>query len=48
MIKEIISQREYPNVTELNNGDVAQKENWNDRRKEMLELLETYSYGKTP
>ena len=48
MIQELIKEREYPDVLTMLDNTKATSENWDKRRKEMLSLLETYSYGKTP
>ena len=48
MLKEILKERDLLPVTQMNDGSAATKENWTARRKEMIELLETYSYGVTP
>ncbi len=48
MLKELLREREYLSVTKMNDGTEATAENWQERRKEMLELLQKYSYGRTP
>jgi len=44
----VLEQKSYLPILRLENGDTVTPENWEDRKKEMRELLETYSYGKTP
>ena len=48
MVRDILKKREYIPILRMNNGDAVTRENWQKRRGEMLELLEKYSYGKTP
>ena len=48
MLKEILNDRDYLSVLKMNNGDDVTAENWNERKAEMIELLEKYSYGRTP
>ncbi len=48
MLKEILNEKDYLPVLKMQDGREVTIENWNERRKEMLSLLETYSYGKTP
>lgn len=48
MLEEIIKKKEYLPILKMNDGSDVTLENWNERRKEMIELLEKYSYGRTP
>lgn len=48
MLKEILSERKYPEILVMNDGTKVTEENWSERRKELISLLEKYSYGKTP
>lgn len=48
MLKEILNERDYLPILKMNNGEAVTRENWEERRAEMLELLEKYSYGRTP
>lgn len=48
MLKEILKERDYLPILKLNDGTTVTSENWQDRRKELLEILEKYSYGHTP
>ena len=47
MLRELLAQRDYLPILKMNDGTPVTLENWEKRRREMLELLETYSYGKT-
>ena len=47
-LKSILSEKSYLPILTLNDGAPVTRENWHIRRKEMLSLLEQYSYGKTP
>ncbi len=47
MLRELLAQRDYLPILKMNDGTSVTLENWEKRRREMLELLETYSYGKT-
>ena len=48
MLKEILKERDYLPILKMNDGTPVTLDNWQERRREMIELLETYSYGKTP
>jgi len=48
MIDEILKDKEYLPILKMNDGSDVTKEKWNARRKELLEMLQTYSYGITP
>ncbi len=48
MLKELLAERAYLPISVMNDGRVVTRENWEERRKEMLELLCEYSYGFTP
>ena len=48
MLGEILKERNYPSVIKMNDGSIATSDTWDERRKEMRELLEKYSYGHTP
>ena len=47
-IKEALTEKDYLPILKTNNGTPVNKDNWDTRRSEMRELLEKYSYGKTP
>lgn len=47
-IKELLTKRNYLPILKMNDGIDVTKETWYTRRAEMRELLERYSYGKTP
>ena len=48
MLKEILKNKDYLPVLKMNDGTPVTKEMWEQRRGEMLALLEKYSYGHTP
>jgi len=48
MLNDVLKEREYPEILRMNDGTEVNMENWAERRKELLALLEKYSYGKTP
>lgn len=48
MLKEKLTEKDYINIFTMNDGTPVTCENWRERRLEMIRLLETYSYGKTP
>lgn len=48
MLKEILKERDLLPVVKMNDGRDVTPELWPERRKEMLELLQEYSYGYTP
>ena len=48
MLKEILKERDLLPVVKMNDSSDATLENWQERRQEMLNLLQEYSYGYTP
>ena len=44
MLEEILKKREYPEILVMNDGTEVSKENWMDRRRELICLLEEHSY----
>ena len=46
-LEKILKEKDYLSVVTMNDGTPATKENWSERRAEMIELLEKYSYGRT-
>ncbi len=48
MLKEILKEKDYLPVLKMNDGTQVTRENWQERKNEMRELLEKYSYGHTP
>ncbi len=48
MLKEILKERDLLPVVKMNDGRDVTPELWNERREEMLGLLQEYSYGYTP
>lgn len=48
MLKEMLEEKAYLPILKMENGNAVTCDNWNVRRAELLQLLETYSYGHTP
>ena len=48
MLKSILAKKDYLPVTQMADGSAVTADTWAVRRKEMLSLLETHSYGRTP
>ena len=48
MLKQKLTEKEYPDIFAMQDGSQANKENWLKRRNELKTLLEKFSYGKTP
>ena len=48
MIKERLLEKNYPPVLSMSDGRAVTPSLWNERRREMLSLLEKYSYGRMP
>lgn len=48
MLDEILKEKNYLSVLTHSDGRQATAESWGERRKELLELLQRYSYGFTP
>ena len=47
-LDNLLKERDYLPILKMNDGTPVTKENWQDRRLEMLELLREYSYGRGP
>ncbi len=47
-VNHILLDRAYLPIMKMNDGTEVTQETWCVRRKEMLELLKEYSYGRTP
>lgn len=47
-IKNELLKKDYLPILKMNNGAAVDKESWRARREELRELLESYSYGRTP
>ncbi len=48
MLKKMLTEKDYLPILKNSIGEIVTKEGWQKRRLEMLDLLEKYSYGKTP
>ena len=47
-IKHALEEKDYLPILKMKDGTSVTRETWDKRRGEMRELLEKYSYGKTP
>ena len=43
---DVLREREYLPILKMNDGTPVTRENWRERRAELVELLEKYSYGR--
>lgn len=43
---EVLKERDYLSILKMNDGTPVTRENWQERRAELSELLEKYSYGR--
>jgi len=48
MLEYILNERDYLPILKMNDGTDVTREKWLERREEMKEMLEKYSYGYTP
>ena len=48
MLQELLKKRDLLPILTMNDGSPVTPETWQQRRAEMREALETYSYGHTP
>lgn len=48
MLDKILKEKSYPDILKMNDGTPVTADNWNERKKELMSALVTYSYGKTP
>ena len=48
MLDQVLKERDLLPVLQHENGTAVTPETWQQRRREMLKALETYSYGVTP
>ena len=47
-VKQSLAEKDYLPILTMNDGSTVTRDTWQTRRTEMRELLEKYSYGKTP
>ena len=47
-ISKLLTEKNYLPILRMSDGTSVTKQTWNKRRAEMRELLERYSYGRTP
>ena len=43
---DMLRERDYLPILKMNDGTPVTRENWQERRAELVELLEKYSYGR--
>lgn len=48
ILNKLLKEKNYPDIFTVNTDFKVSPENWEEYRKELIWLLETYSYGKTP
>ena len=48
MLKEILASRDYLPILKMNDGRDVNQSLWQERRAELLDALQKYSYGYTP
>ncbi len=48
MLKQMLAEKAYLPILKTADGTAVTPQTWPQRRQELLALLETYSYGKTP
>ena len=48
MIGTRLAEKDYLPILQMNGGENVTPENWEQRRFELLEALQTHSYGVTP
>ena len=48
MLEKLLAEKDYLPITVMADGSMATRNNWGERRAEMISLLEEYSYGQTP
>ncbi|MBQ4353766.1 MAG: hypothetical protein IJC71_02620 [Clostridia bacterium] len=48
MIQKMLEERQLPQLLKMKDGTPVTKENWNARRLEILDILQTQEYGRMP
>ena len=48
MIQKLLEERKLPALMKMNDGTPVTAENWNARRRELIDVLETMEYGRFP
>ncbi len=48
MLKELLGQRNLPDLMTMNGGEPVSAENWQARRRELISVLEEMEYGRFP
>ena len=48
MVKELLEQRKLPELMKMKDGSAVTRENWEERRLELVDILSEYEYGRMP
>lgn len=48
MVKELLEQRKLPELMKMKDGRDVTAENWPERRRELIDILAEYQYGRMP
>ncbi len=48
MVRELLEQRNLPELMKMKDGNAVTAANWQARRRELIDLLAEYEYGKMP
>lgn len=48
MVKELLAQRQLPELMTMRDGSPVTRDNWSERRRELLDILSEYEYGRMP
>lgn len=48
MIEKMLEERKLPELMRMNDGSEVTRENWQERRRELLDILAHHEYGKMP
>lgn len=48
MVKELLEQRRLPELMKMKDGSDVTRENWSERRQELVDILSEYEYGRMP
>ena len=48
MVKELLEQRRLPELMKMRDGRDVTRENWEERRLELIDILAEYQYGRMP
>lgn len=48
MLEKLLNERNLPEIMKMNDGTPVTRENWRERRREMLDILAEWEYGRMP